>query len=126
MRSTHRFALRSLLLKTSAATAPDLARSVIAVPPLARLPSLELNLGANRALIRHLDEGGVTTLMYGGNANFYNVGLYEYAAILDFLEHAVENATIETEHHVAIRNAAQTLLATDRALTLAPATVGAA
>ena len=113
-------------MKTSAATAPDLARSVIAVPPLARLPSLELNLGANRALIRHLDEGGVTTLMYGGNANFYNVGLYEYAAILDFLEHAVENANIETEHHVAIRNAAQTLLATDRALTLAPATVGAA
>ena len=78
-------------MKTSAATAPDLARSVIAVPPLARLPNLELNPGANRALIRHLDEGGVTTLMYGGNANFYNVGLYEYAAILDFLEHAVDS-----------------------------------
>jgi dihydrodipicolinate synthase/N-acetylneuraminate lyase len=89
MRSTHRFALRRLLLKTSAATAPDLARSVIAVPPLARLPDLELNAAANRVLIRHLEEGGVTTLMYGGNANFYNVGLYEYAAILDFLEQAV-------------------------------------
>jgi len=89
MRSTRRFALRSLLLKTSAATAPDLARSVIAVPPLARLPNLELNAAANRILIRHLEEGGVTTLMYGGNANFYNVGLYEYAAILDFLEQAV-------------------------------------
>ena len=35
-------------------------------------------------------------------------------------------SNIETEHHVAIRNAAQTLLATDRALTRAPATVGAA
>ena len=76
-------------MKTSAATAPDLARSVIAVPPLARLPDLELNAAANRILIRHLEEGGVTTLMYGGNANFYNVGLYEYAAILDFLEQAV-------------------------------------
>jgi dihydrodipicolinate synthase/N-acetylneuraminate lyase len=76
-------------LKTSAATAPDLARSVIAVPPLARLPNLDLNAAANRILIRHLEEGGVTTLMYGGNANFYNVGLYEYAAILDFLEQAV-------------------------------------
>ena len=76
-------------MKTSAATAPDLARSVIAVPPLARLPDLELNAAANRVLIRHLEEGGVTTLMYGGNANFYNVGLYEYAAILDFLEQAV-------------------------------------
>ena len=92
MRSTHRFALRSLLLKTSAATAPDLARSVIAVPPLARLPDLELNAAANRVLIRHLEEGGVTTLMYGGNANFYNVGLYEYAAILDFLDRAVGRA----------------------------------
>ena len=76
-------------MKTSAATTPDLARSVIAVPPLARLPNLELNAAANRILIRHLEEGGVTTLMYGGNANFYNVGLYEYAAILDFLEQAV-------------------------------------
>ena len=76
-------------MKTSAATAPDLARSVIAVPPLARLPDLELNAAANRVLIRHLEEGGVTTLMYGGNANFYNVGLYEYAVILDFLEQAV-------------------------------------
>jgi len=80
-------------LKTSAATAPDLARSVVAVPPLARLPDLELNAAANRALIRHLEEGGVSTLMYGGNANFYNVGLYEYAAILDFLEHAVATET---------------------------------
>ena len=57
-------------MKTSAATAPDLARSVIAVPPLARFPNLELNSAANRALIRHLQEGGVTTLLYGGNANF--------------------------------------------------------
>jgi dihydrodipicolinate synthase/N-acetylneuraminate lyase len=89
MRSTRRFAPRSLLLKTSAATAPDLARSVIAVPPLARFPNLELNSAAHRALIRHLEEGGVTTLMYGGNANFYNVGIYEYATILDFLEQAV-------------------------------------
>jgi dihydrodipicolinate synthase/N-acetylneuraminate lyase len=80
-------------LRTSAATAPDLARSVIAVPPLARLPDLELNAATNRALIRHLEEGGVSTLMYGGNANFYNVGLYEYAAILDFLEHAVAAET---------------------------------
>ncbi len=79
----------SLLLKTSAVTAPDLARSVIAVPPLARFPNLHLNAAANRALIRHLETGSVTTLLYGGNANFYNVGLYEYAAILDFLEQTV-------------------------------------
>ena len=76
-------------MQTRAVTASDLARSVIAVPPLARLPDLKLNPTANLALIRHLEAGGVTTLMYGGNANFYHVGLYEYATILDFLEQAV-------------------------------------
>ena len=76
-------------MKTSAVTAADLARSVIAVPPLARFPNLQLNPAANRALIRHLEAGGVTTLLYGGNANFYNIGLYEYAALLDFLEQQV-------------------------------------
>jgi dihydrodipicolinate synthase/N-acetylneuraminate lyase len=78
---------------TRAVTAPDLARSVIAVPPLARTSDLALNPAANRALIRHLEAGGVTTLLYGGNANFYHVGLYEYAAILDFLEQSVASDT---------------------------------
>jgi dihydrodipicolinate synthase/N-acetylneuraminate lyase len=80
-------------LKTSAVAAVDLARSVIAVPPLARFPDLQLNAAANRALIRHLEAGGVTTLLYGGNANFYNIGLYEYAAVLDFLEREVSADT---------------------------------
>jgi dihydrodipicolinate synthase/N-acetylneuraminate lyase len=78
---------------TRAVAAPDLARSVIAVPPFARLPDLTPNTAANLALIRHLEAGGVSTLMYGGNANFYHVGLYEYAAILDFLEQAVASDT---------------------------------
>lgn len=76
-------------MKTSAVTTADLARSVLSVPPLARLGDLTLNADANRALIRHLEAGGVSTMMYGGNANFYNVGLYEYAALLDFLEQTV-------------------------------------
>lgn len=76
-------------MQTRSVSAPDSARSVIAVPPLARFSDLALNAPANKLLIRHLEAGGVTTLMYGGNANFYHVGLYEYAAILDFLEQAV-------------------------------------
>jgi hypothetical protein len=48
-------------LKTSAVTAADLSRSVIAVPPLARLPNPDLNAAANRSLIRHLEAGGETT-----------------------------------------------------------------
>jgi dihydrodipicolinate synthase/N-acetylneuraminate lyase len=76
-------------MKTTAVTTADLARSVIAVPPLARHADLTLNQSANRALIRHLEDGGVRTLMYGGNANFYHVGVTEYASIVDFLADTV-------------------------------------
>ena len=75
-------------MKTTPVTPADLAASVLAVPPLARRPDLSLDAQANRALIRHLEEGGVTTLMYGGNANFYHLPLSEYAATLDFLAEA--------------------------------------
>jgi len=80
-------------MKTTPVTPADLAASVLAVPPLARHADLSLNKEANRALIRHIEAGGVTTLMYGGNANLYNVGLYEYAALLDLLEESAGPAT---------------------------------
>jgi dihydrodipicolinate synthase/N-acetylneuraminate lyase len=66
---------------------------VIAVPPLARKPDLSLSEDANRALIRHIESGGVRSLMYGGNANFSNVPVSEYARTLDFLEAAVAKDT---------------------------------
>jgi dihydrodipicolinate synthase/N-acetylneuraminate lyase len=72
-------------MKTTPVTVDDLRRSVIAVPPLARNPDLSLNPQANTALLRHLEEGGVRSVMYGGNANFYNVAVSEYARIVDFL-----------------------------------------
>ena len=75
-------------MKTTPVTPADLSSSVLAVPPLARDADLALAPQANRALIRHLEEGGVTTLMYGGNANFYHLPISEYAATLDFLEEA--------------------------------------
>ncbi|WP_428246291.1 dihydrodipicolinate synthase family protein [Ferrovibrio sp.] len=75
-------------MKTSPVTPADLSRSVIAVPPLARNGDFSLNEAANTALIRHLEGGGVRTLMYGGNANFYHIGLSEYERVLDFLEAA--------------------------------------
>lgn len=63
-----------------------IASSVLAVPPLARHADLSLNPAANAALINHLEAGGVRTLMYGGNANIYNVAVSEYASLLDMLE----------------------------------------
>ncbi|HVZ15368.1 MAG TPA: dihydrodipicolinate synthase family protein, partial [Bauldia sp.] len=64
-------------MKTTPVTPNDLARSVIAVPPLARRADLAINDEANRALVAHMKAGGVGTFLYGGNANFYNIGLYE-------------------------------------------------
>jgi dihydrodipicolinate synthase/N-acetylneuraminate lyase len=63
----------------------DPGKSVVAVPPLARNADLTLNIKANAALIRHLEAGGISTLMYGGNANFYHLGLSDYPRVLDML-----------------------------------------
>ena len=76
-------------MKTSAVVPADLARSVIAVPPLARRADLSLDREANRALIRHLESGGVRSLMYGGNANFYHLPVSAYAETVDMLAEIV-------------------------------------
>lgn len=60
-------------------------KSVVAVPPLARNDDLTLNVEANAALIRHLEAGGVSTLMYGGNANFYHLAAGDTGEVLDML-----------------------------------------
>jgi dihydrodipicolinate synthase/N-acetylneuraminate lyase len=73
-------------MKTTPVTHEDLIRSVLAVPPLARHADLTLNRAENKKQIAHLEQGGVRTLMYGGNANFYNIAVSEYAEVLDFLE----------------------------------------
>jgi len=79
-------------VKTSVSPS-DLAASVIAVPPLARHRDLTISNADNRALIRHLEEGGVRTLLYGGNANLYNVGASELPELLDMLEDAAGDDT---------------------------------
>jgi len=74
-------------MKTTITTA-DLHASVISVPPLCRDAALQADATENTKLIKHLEAGGVTTLLYGGNANFYNIALSEYEAVLDQLEAA--------------------------------------
>jgi dihydrodipicolinate synthase/N-acetylneuraminate lyase len=80
-------------MKTTPVTPADLSASVIAVPPLARRADLSLDPAANRALIRHLEEGGVRTLMYGGNANFYHLPTSEFAATLELVAGTVRDDT---------------------------------
>jgi len=80
-------------LKTTPVTKADLERSVIAVPPLARNADFTLNREANRRQIQHLESGGVRSLMYGGNANFYHIPLSEYAETIDSLGESVGHDT---------------------------------
>jgi dihydrodipicolinate synthase/N-acetylneuraminate lyase len=71
-----------------------LVESVLAVPPLCRKADLTLNAAENVKLIRHIESGGITTLLYGGNANFYHLPLSEYDEALSLLEQSAAKATL--------------------------------
>lgn len=81
-------------MDTRPITAARLASSVIAVPPLARLPNRRWNHSANARLIAHMEAGGVSTLLYGGNAVLGHVGLEEYAELLEQLSQQVAPQTL--------------------------------
>lgn len=81
-------------MKTTAITPADLRQSVVAVPPLCRKADLTLADDENTKLIRHLEAGGVTTLLYGGNANLYNIAVSEYPALLEYLASAAGPDTL--------------------------------
>jgi dihydrodipicolinate synthase/N-acetylneuraminate lyase len=72
-------------MKTDAVTSADLGRSVIAVPPLARARNGAVSVAENRKIIDWMAAGGISTFLYGGNANFYNLGLLEYPLTLEVL-----------------------------------------
>lgn len=80
-------------MKTSCSVA-DLHASVIAVPPLCRGADLKPVAGENAKVIRHIEAGGVSTLLYGGNANFYNIAPGEYETVLDQIEAAAAPGTL--------------------------------
>ncbi len=58
-------------MKTTPVTEADIAGSVWAVPPLSRSGDEQLCATENARLCRHIENGGVSTLLYGGNANIY-------------------------------------------------------
>ena len=72
-----------------------LANSVIAVPPLARDAALKVCPVENAKIMRHLEAGCVSTLLYGGYAMFYHIALCEYAETLAILqEHSGVDTTV--------------------------------
>jgi dihydrodipicolinate synthase/N-acetylneuraminate lyase len=72
-------------MKTTPVTAADLAKSVLSVPPLARRADFTVDAAENAKLLDHLRSGGVSTFMYGGNANFYNISIAELRTVSELL-----------------------------------------
>src|SRR5260221_7748147 len=72
-------------MRTTAPRFDETDRWVFAVPPLARAADGGLDRAANERMIRHVEAGGLTMMMYGGNANFYHLAGRDYAATLELL-----------------------------------------
>jgi dihydrodipicolinate synthase/N-acetylneuraminate lyase len=72
-------------MNTQPITPASLSQSVISVPPLARNADGSINRDENRKIIHHLEAGGISTLLYGGNAVLAHVAISEYAALLTML-----------------------------------------
>jgi len=72
-------------MKTTPITPADLAKSVLSVPPLARRADFTIDAAENTRLLDHLRAGGVSTFMYGGNANLYNIGVTELRTLAELL-----------------------------------------
>lgn len=81
-------------MQTTPVTSEQLKSSVIAVPPLARTSDLGLNHSANEQIVRFIEAGGVSTLLYGGNANLYHIGLEEYESLLKMLSEIAGEQTL--------------------------------
>jgi dihydrodipicolinate synthase/N-acetylneuraminate lyase len=73
-------------MKTSSVLPEDL-RGVFAVPPLARSndAARSLDLAQNDLIVTHITGGGITRLIYGGNAFLYHITLDEYEQLSEWL-----------------------------------------
>jgi dihydrodipicolinate synthase/N-acetylneuraminate lyase len=82
-------------MQTTPVTPKNLRQSVIAVPPLARDADFVVLTEENRKIVAHIEAGGISTLLYGGNANFYHLRPSEFEPLLNTLaEIAAEDSLI--------------------------------
>ena len=79
---------------TRSITPERLAASVVSVPPLARGADEKICTEQNRRMVQHLEGGGVTTLLYGGNAILHHVALSEYNDLLKMLSEIAADQTL--------------------------------
>ena len=80
-------------MQTTPITPAQFSSSVLAVPPLARDRQLKICSQNNAKIVRHIEAGGVSMLLYGGNANLYHTRVSEYAGLLDMLQEVAAEAT---------------------------------
>lgn len=71
-----------------------LQASVIAVPPMARDLNRKICRAENTKIVRHIESGGVSTLLYGGNAMFYHLRPSEFASCLSMLTEIAGSNTL--------------------------------
>lgn len=81
-------------MQTSPVTYDQFSKSVLAVPPLARDSSDRLCPDNNGKIIDHLEAGGVSMLLYGGNANLYHSRPSEFASLLAMLGQLAGDETL--------------------------------
>ena len=81
-------------MQTTPVTTEHLESSPIAVPPLARDADFTVNRDENAKIIRHIENGGVNILLYGGNANFYHIRPSEFEGTLALIEECAADDSI--------------------------------
>lgn len=65
----------------------DELRGVFAVPPLPRRPDPRrtIDFDAAERVVAHIERGGISRFLYGGNAFLYHVSLEEYECLIGWL-----------------------------------------
>ena len=73
-------------MKTTPVNPADLAGSVLSVPPLPLKSDFSLAETECGKLVRHIEAGGVTTILWGGNAQLQHWPVSRYAEFLTMAE----------------------------------------
>ncbi|GAA4436026.1 dihydrodipicolinate synthase family protein [Bremerella cremea] len=81
-------------MDTQPVTTQTIANSVWAVPSLARSADGTINREENAKLIKHIEQGGISTLLYGGNAIFYHLTMKEYREALELISEVPADSTL--------------------------------
>ena len=80
-------------MNTASLTPAMIASSPWAVPSLARREDFSLSLEDNQKIIKHIESGGIKTLLYGGNAIFYHLTLKQYEEALQLISTNASKST---------------------------------